>query len=531
MKKLIITLKYVFILFVVLVNNIFTAQSQRPDINPYDPREAFDQTKIYQKFPGGLENEIRDAVLATSTNPDVIRWDEQRKRKTICCVLSCGISSCFDMTSLFGRFSCFKTNTYQQVPANDELVEFSANTRTVLNARLVDDFFKKKYDATMRPIYQDIMGLGAFGVLLGGVPALVPIGAMGGSFANLILLYQGSDVLNNVRRVVTSNLTSRNDPLLVYEISYVLLKRYLPRKLQEKIEIQFSVGLANTMNLEGPSLFFDTALALPREILPISKEGIALGTFVKTYLQDYPEMKVTHTGIEAKTGIEAQKEFLTPLLIHLKQQALARKYLYIESAAGTGKTTFCRKLAKFFGIPFISVKMSSTIDDFIGSKDKPGSLLSAITSEESKGAKNALILIDEAESLFDEKNKVGLAKTVFDPKDPGFHSDFLGIRIPLNDYLIVFCANAPIPAENDPQGAMKSRTIPLHLGDLITPAKQRILKLDKFPELQKSISVELDETDWTAFESQNPLTQNMRALEAALQEYMRNKNGEYAGLN
>ena len=87
----------------------------------------------------------------------------------------------------------------------------------------------------MRPIYQDIMGLGAFGVLLGGVPALVPIGAMGGSFANLILLYQGSDVLNNVRRVVTSNLTSRNDPLLVYEISYVLLKRYLPRKLQEKI--------------------------------------------------------------------------------------------------------------------------------------------------------------------------------------------------------------------------------------------------------------------------------------------------------
>ena len=79
------------------------------------------------------------------------------------------------------------------------------------------------------------------------------------------------------------------------------------------------MALSNTMNLEGPSLFFDTALALPRDIAPIHISKEDLKQFVKAHMQDYPKM------IE---GEQKQiKSFLNPLYTYMEKSTLQRKFL------------------------------------------------------------------------------------------------------------------------------------------------------------------------------------------------------------
>lgn len=316
-------------------------------------------------------------------------------------------------------------------------------------------------------------------------------------------------------------------PLENLEIQYVRSKPWLDPELQKKIEDTFIGFYCHEDN---------AAQSSPKQEALLRTEVIKTVFDLPTELKPITYDEELHSKPFAGYSQAIQDVIKLFCTFHDQAQYLEQPHrypFYFYGEPGVGKTHAAELIAKTLGLPFASITLSN-LTDLIGDKDHPGSLLQAMTNAkiEGRGAKNMILLIDEAEKIINadahEDVRAFLLKFFGNKQEKSFDSPYLGMRIDISHVGIILAGNKPVECD-----ALDDRFTSVEFPPLTTEQKQNIVEtalLDKALEnfvktkqnqrytLSKS---DLTEADYNAIKSivQADTNSGLRAIEKSLDSY------------
>jgi hypothetical protein len=318
-------------------------------------------------------------------------------------------------------------------------------------------------------------------------------------------------------------------PLEELEVRYVRSKPWLDTELQKKIEDTFIGFYCHEDNDNNDQISPKQEALLKTDVI---KSAFELPTEIKPITYDEELHSKPFAGYSQAIQ-DVIKLFCT---FHDQAQYLDQPHrypFYFYGEPGVGKTHAAELIAKTLGLPFASITLSN-LTDLMGDTSHPGKLLQAITGAkiEGKGAKNMILLIDEAEKIINadahEDVRAFLLKFFGNKQEKTFDSPYLGMKIDISHVGIILAGNKPVECD-----ALDDRFTSVEFPSLTTEQKQNIVEtalLDKALEnfvktkqnqrftLSKS---DLSQADYDAIKKmvQEDTNPGLRSIEKNLDSY------------
>ncbi len=286
-----------------------------------------------------------------------------------------------------------------------------------------------------------------------------------------------------------------------YERDYVRNKPWIEQKLQGIIEDNLiqahSVNQKSTEDFiigildggDGLKLYLKhlkLALSLPRQVKHIS------------YTRELVNQRLTGYSGEALRNL---KRYCIRHVAASKEQSARKIAAYFCGAPGVGKTRAARLIAQVLDLPFEVISLGDlTIDGLVGTPSDPGLLLDVLSRAKinGEGAKNMILLIDDADRVVLNESKYGLVSfilTLLEPETKTFYSPYLWVDIDISHLGIILAGNAEITDE-----ALHNRLHVIHFDAYAADYKKTVAWNELLPGTlaqHKTADLKIDESDIT----------------------------------
>lgn len=279
------------------------------------------------------------------------------------------------------------------------------------------------------------------------------------------------------------------------ELKYVQKKPWITKELQDIIEQKF---------IDSRCLSFSDA-KINKETTEFLRTVINLPYKIKSI--DYDEKKLDEIFLGYSDQTKSKlKNFCALHMLKSKSNLSGKTATYFYGAPGTGKTRAAILIAETLGVEFEIISLSD-VESLIGSQEKRGKLLEALTNGNNKKSKNMIILLDDADKIIGQKDEyvlVSLLLTLLEAETKNFKSPYLdGAEIDISNLGIILAGNTQI---TDP--ALRSRLNIIEFDNYTLEKKQEIVWKNLLKNLIKESNannskLQIQESDFTEEDKEN----------------------------
>jgi DNA replication protein DnaC len=397
-------------------------------------------------------------------------------------------------------------------------------TPELFNEALVGDLEAKKgqivYNKAKKELFVLLINLSVFGAFLMTNYKFSPGTFWDGRVTQLLLsqvVSIGAGFLKEFFSSIWDIFHPQSDPLYKWEKLYAEKKRYIPQRLQK--EVEKSLSLARKYNsVETCEKFLKCALYLPFQGKQPNEKAISiLKNSLTGYTPDiFPQIE------------DAIKEHIRRFSKSKKPNSSPKPILYFQGPPGVGKTFIAEQISKALKLPAIKISLATeNLEDIIGAFNKPGRLLESLTKKNGENVRNAVLILDEADRVFNNPNKQHFLNSLLPLMEPStkyIESPYLEDNVDISHYLIIAIGNNPIM-----DSALASRFNIVYFDDMTPEYKANIAINKILPELAYSESPKhcidlkkLNSSQWAEIRSiiAEQTDGNLRELQRKLATYL-----------
>lgn len=426
---------------------------QQDPLSQMDYRDAFNQTRVYEKHRSFLEK----LGLRESLFQDDIK--EQREE------INQGILD----------------DAYIRIEAQESVAFIGSFESSALWEKYRDECYKKVSKARRWAITKEsresISTLVLFSTIPLGAATALGTDSMGGGLAIFGALMNSIYFIREILGDMYTLYYTPSHPLDDLEKDFSTNQCFIPRELWPKISHNFTLARQNPYAQEANMQFIRFALGLrvfyplaDIVISPDDKEAAlkGLSNRIDRFFESYNEF-------EEEIEFNKLKCTILKFLLALMGAEKPSRYLYLHGKGGIGKTYFANRLGGYINdivkshcaeestyknndALHTANVIITTSEELEGSGTKPGALLKVLRDQFQSKKRGSIILMDEANWLND-KGIIPSAKRVFNGSLTRVSTDYLGssidgtaIGFEASPMLILLAGNDPI---EDP--ALKSR--------------------------------------------------------------------------
>jgi len=290
------------------------------------------------------------------------------------------------------------------------------------------------------------------------------------------------------------NLEETSDPFEKHQIEYVRNKSQIPLSYQEAIERIF-------IESKCEPRFDDKVYKQKIKML------LDLPTQNKEIIYDENVINKAFLGYSPEAELDL-KRFCIRHVAACTENNVRKIAAYFKGEPGVGKTRAAHQMGQALTVPLKKVSLAEIdIEDLVGTRDKPGLLLSILCENQGKekNFKNMLLLMDDADRIlladgqqfgrFSSGMLLSFLLTLLEPETKTFYSPFLDLEVDISSLGIILAGNTDIT-----DAALASRLQIIEFSNYESEYKKQIVWEELFPSMlatHKKAKLQLTEQDFT----------------------------------